>query len=75
MAKWADYRTAFSIEYHDLPDQVGPNVVVIERFGCEEYQDPKTKEVKLAHKAYLLGWNLPLKLGARRCGRAARSGG
>ena len=33
MAKWADYRTAFSIEYHDLPDQVGPNVVVIERDG------------------------------------------
>lgn len=66
MAKWADYKKKFYLDYTDLPDQVGPNVVVIERFDAEEYNDPATKEKKISHKAYLLGWNYPLWLGARR---------
>lgn len=66
MAKWSDFKAKYCLDYTDLPDQVGPNVVVIERFDTEEYVDPATKDRKIAHKAYMLGWNLPLRLGARR---------
>lgn len=66
MPDWSSFKTKYVIEPDDLPNPHGPNLVVIEGFDTEQYEDPKTKETKLRHNMYLAGWDKPLRLNNTR---------
>lgn len=66
MPDWSSFKTKYVIEPDDLPNQHGPNVVVIEAIDSEEYTDVKTKEVRTRHNLYLAGWDKPLRLNNTR---------
>lgn len=66
MPDWSSFKTKYVIEPDDLPNPHGPNLVVIEGFDTEQYEDPKTKETKLRHNMYLAGWDKPLRLSNTR---------